>query len=436
MDFHQRLRRGVIATAMLFTGLLAACGGNDDAKPASVRFLNAVTDVGALSMYTGDDRRATSVPADSVSGYSALNAGSYDFRFKRSGSDSSLYTSSGSLGDDTNNTVVAWGRESNIRMTIIEDDDDNVPAAGLAKLRVLNGAVDAGAIDVYVAQAGADLNVASPSSSSVGVGALSGFTEQNAGSLQVRITSVGNRDEVRLEIPDLVVQERQVVTLVLQSTAGGTLVHAIALVQGGNATARKNSQSRVRLVSSVANNGVVAARVGSTVLSSAAVSPSIGSYFLVPSGNRVLLAQVAGNTVFSETLSFVAGQDYTVLVHGSATAAFAERFSDDNRSAPSSRAKLRLVHGAQGHDSLTMTVDSAAVASDLAYGSASSFVGVASNNGNALIEVTSPLLSTPLYTTSRSNSSTTGVSLEGTGVYTVFLLGGGSSPRGFLRRDR
>jgi hypothetical protein len=252
----------------------------------------------------------------------------------------------------------------------------------------------------------------------------------------VRITSAGNRDESRLDIATLQTESKQVITLVLQPTPGGVLVHALALVQQGPVSPQKNQQSRVRLISSVANNGVVASRVGGNVLASAATSPNIGSYLLVPSGTRSLSVQVGGATVFSESLGFVAGQDYTVLVYGDVASAFVNRVTDDNRAAVGNRAKIRLLHGVQGYDALTLTVDSSSVANDLAYGTVSSFVSVASNVGNALLEVTSPLSSVALYTTSRSNSSTTGVNLDSTGVYTLFMLSGSTAPRGFLRRDR
>jgi hypothetical protein len=420
--------------SFLLVTTLAACGGKDG-KDAQVRFLNATVDVGSLSMYTGDDRRATDIPADSLSNYTTLKAGSYDFKFKRSGSDSSVLTNSNTLTEDTPHTVVAWGREGFTRMAIMEDDQDE-PAAGVAKVRILNAATDAGAVDVYIGDASTDFASVSASASSVGVGSFSGFTERTAGSLRVRITTAGNRDEWRLDIPALETLSKQVITLVLQPTAGGVLVHALALVQQGGVGQQKNQQSRVRLVSSVANNGVVAARVGTTVLSAAATSPNIGSYVLVPAGTRTLLAQVAGNTVSSESMGFTAGQDYTVLVYGDAVNSFVNRVTDDNRAAASSRAKIRLVHGVTGHDTLTLTADSVSVSNDLFFGSVSNFTSVASNVGNAVLEVTSPLSSTALYTTTRASSSTTGVSLDSTGVYTLFMLSGSAAPRGFLRRDR
>lgn len=431
LGFLLRLVLGLIASLTL----LAACGGNNDKKSATVRFLNATVEVGSLSLYTDDDRRAADVAADAVSSYATLNAGSYEFKFKRSGSDSALITSTSTLSDDTPHTVVAWGREGAVRLSITEDDEDR-PSAGLVKLRVFNAATDAGSVDVYIGDSSTDFNSVSATAASVAVGAYSGFSERSAGSLRVRITSAGNRDELRLDIPSLQTQSQQVITLVLQPTAGGVLVHAVALVQEGAVTLQKNQQARVRLVASVAGNGVVASRVGSTVLSNAATSPNIGSYVLVSSGNSTVSAQIGGSAVYAESMSFVAGQDYTVLVHGDAALGFVNRVTDDNRAAASGRAKIRLLHGVQGYDTLTLTVDSASVANDLAYGSVSSFVSVGSNVGNALLEVSSPLSSTALYTTSRASSSTTGISLESAGVYTLFMLSGSTTPRGFLRRDR
>ena len=423
---------GVLIVCVL--ALLGACGG-DESKDATVRFLNATTDVGSLSLYTDDDRRAGNVAVDAVSPYTTLKARSYEFKFKRSGSDSSLITSTNSLSEDTPHTVVAWGREGAIRMSITEDDED-LPAAGLVKLRVFNAATDAGSVDIYLGDSATDFGSVSATATSVAVGAYSAFSERSAGAIRIRVTSAGNRDEIRLDVPALQTQGQQVITLILQPTAGGVLMHAVALLQQGTVTLQKNQQSRVRLVASVAGNGVVGSRVGSTLLSNAATSPNIGSYVLVPSGNHTLSAQIAGATVFSEAMSFLAGQDYTVLVHGDPALGFVNRITDDNRAAASGRSKIRLVHGVQGYDTLTLTVDSASVANDLAYGSVSSFVSVGSNVGNALLEVNSPLSSAALYSTNRPNSSTTGVSLESTGVYTLFMLSGSATPRGFLRRDR
>ena len=431
-----RTWRGLAAwTRVAVFSTLAACGGGNDDGEAELRFLNATVDIGSLSMYTGDDRRAADTPPDSLSSYSSLKAGNQDIKFKRSGSDSALLSNVNNLSKDTKYTVVAWGREGSARLAIMQDDEAE-PSSGLVKVRVFNAATDAGTVDVYIGDASTDFSSVSASVSSVAVGSYSGFTERSAGALRIRVTTAGNRDEWRLDIPEMASQSKQVITLILQPSPGGVLVHALSLVQQGSVSPQKNQQARARVVSSVTGNGVVAAKVGTTSLAAASTSPSIGSYVLVPAGTRTLLAQVGGNTVLSESMGFTAGQDYTVLVYGTPAVALVNRVTDDNRAAGSSRAKVRLVHGVDGHDTLTLTVDAVSVANDLAYGTVSSFGSVSSNTGNAVLEVTSPLATSALYTTTRSSSSTTGVSLESTGVYTLFMLSGSAAPRGFLRRDR
>ena len=70
----------------------------------------------------------------------------------------------------------------------------------------------------------------------------------------------------------------------------------------------------------------------------------------------------------------------------------------------------------------------AGVASDVAYGNASSYTQVTTATA-ARIEVTSPLSTTPLFLAKD-------VALPSRGVFTVFMLGGASTPTGVLRRER
>jgi hypothetical protein len=101
--------------------------------------------------------------------------------------------------------------------------------------------------------------------------------------------------------------------------------------------------------------------------------------------------------------------------------ALVQRGALSSQMSQQARARNRPVQDLEGHDTPTPTVDSASVANDV---------------GKALLEVTSPLSPTALYTTTRSSSSTTGINLESTGVCKLFLLDGSAMPRGLLRRDR
>jgi hypothetical protein len=68
------------------------------------------------------------------------------------------------------------------------------------------------------------------------------------------------------------------------------------------------------------------------------------------------------------------------------------------------------------------------VASDVAYGSASAYTQVDAST-NSRIEVTSPgSTNSPLLLTDTT--------VSGNAVYTVFMLGGGNTAQGVMRRER
>jgi hypothetical protein len=419
---------------VLFSVLVAACGGGsgDDAK---IRFANFTTDSNGLNLYTGGDERISNINQEQISGYVNVDAKTYDLVVKK-GTGSTLTSASTSLAKKKHYTAVSWGRDGAMKFTSL-GEDEGAPGSGKVKLRFLNAATDAGNLDVYITNENDLLENNSPNHSAVAVGTLTAFGDFNRGTYRLRVTAAGDKNDVRLDVSGVSFADKQVATMVLQSGIGGTLVNGFILNQQSDLKPYKSNQVRVRLAAGVGGNGNVSAKVGDTNLSSSSISPSVSSYVLAPAGNQTLLVQLGTATIFSATQNFVAGGDYTVLASGPAGSAQAKLLVDDNRLPTSAnKAKIRLIHGADSSQSLSLAVDTVSVVNDLAYGAASSFVNVSPNSGNALIEVTSPLSNEPVYTTSKSNSSTTGVTLDQQSVYSVFVLGGSASARGILRRER
>jgi len=68
------------------------------------------------------------------------------------------------------------------------------------------------------------------------------------------------------------------------------------------------------------------------------------------------------------------------------------------------------------------------VASNVLPAVASAYGAVAANTSMEL-DVTSALSSTPIY-------SRSGLSVAGSSIYTLFMVGDSSAPQGLLRRDR
>jgi hypothetical protein len=204
----------------------------------------------------------------------------------------------------------------------------------------------------------------------------------------------------------------------------------LVIPQQATPNAQRNLQSRIRLVAGAGDNAAVTGKVGDTSLNVNLRSPSVGSYRLVTAGSVPLTLTVNGNSTLGGTSTLGSGRDYTVMVTGTSASPEYRLLEDDNRlPTSSSKARMRLVHGAfDVQSSLSLALEYGSVASDVAYGTASS-PALVEPSSSARVEVTSPLYVQPLYLNTEAVVSASG-------VYTLFVLGGASSPAGVLRRDR
>lgn len=428
--------RGGWAAALSITMMLAACGGgsNDDSKQATLRLVNATSDVASMNLLMASSSKLSAVAVDTVSSSFSFDAGTYDTDLTSGSATVELLSGSRSYTENTQYTAVAWGSASALKMALLSDTSDasDAPASGAAVVRMFHAAPDAGALDIYLTTASADLESVSPTVTALAGGSLTSYASIAPGSYRLRITGTGDKSDVRLDQADVVIGNQARTSLVLQPGSGGVLVHALQVTYNGSLTALKNTQARVRLVAGVEGNGAVTASVGGTALNVGLRSPSVGAYVRVPAGAAQTLGlAVAGVAQADTPQAIAAGADYTVLVSGLAAAPLVTVLSDDNRLPTSTtRTKLRLVHAAYGQDALTLAVDYNALATGVSYASASGFASVTANSA-ATVEVSSPLVAMPLYSTASST-----VNLQAQGVYSVFVLGGGSAPTGVLRKDR
>lgn len=435
-----RLSRALAAALALIA--VSACGGNDDDKDSgSLRVVNATADVASIDVTvegldddnddSGEVRLSSDVLRDGQGEYTSVEEGNWRIRLKRAGASSSLALNSAAVSGGERYTIFAYGREGDYRLiTAFDDEDEDAPSSGKAKVRVLNAAPDAGSVDVYVTETNALLEDTIPAHSSVAGGTLGFYTTIDRGTFRLRVTAAGDKDDVRLDVEGLELPNRELVTIVLQPGPGGLLVNALVSQFQGSLSALKNLYARVRLVASAAANAAVTATVGTTSLNVNLRSPSVGSYALVPAGSLTASIRVNGSVSLNETVSLEAGGDYTLAVFGDALAPSWRLITDDNRP-PSSgeRAKMRLLHLADGVGSaLTLVKDYVGVANDVPYSNASSYTLVTSATA-ARIEVTSPLSVTPLFLAED-------VSLPSRSVFTAFMLSGAASPTGILRRER
>ena len=264
----------------------------------------------------------------------------------------------------------------------------------------------------------------------VAAGGLSGFRNTSSGTYRLRVTGVGDPNDVRLDIPAITLKDKSYATLVLTAGGSGVLVNGTLIEQQGAVTTLKNTKARMRVVASVNNGGNVNVSVGGRTLAGGLRSPSVGPYTLVDAGAAVdLTVRVNGDVVTAGNRNFAAGNDYTLLTFGADTAAQVQVIADDNRLPTSAtRVKVRLMHAATGTDPLTLSIDYLALASDVASGNVSTYATINSNT-SVRIDVNSASGVNALF-------SATDVNLQGQSVYTVFMLGGNTSPTGVIRKER
>ncbi|WP_374675258.1 DUF4397 domain-containing protein [Ideonella sp.] len=392
MRMNKRHLIGLMAALPL--AWLAGCGGGDDSNDANVRLVNASAGYASLDLYVKDDLEISAVDFGTGSDYTGVSSGdSVENVLTSAGSTTELLNQSRTLSSGKKYTIIAYGWEGALKSVIFTDDEDKADS-NKTKVSVFNGAVGAGSVDVYLTGEDESLESVEPIQSGVAEGASgNGYATVTSGTYRLRVTAAGDTDDLRLDVSGVVVESTDVVNLVLSPGAGGVLVNAIGVVQGGDVTPYLNTKARIRVVPAVAGGARVTVTAGPTTVASNAVSPSIGQYQLVTAGTMTLATNVAGTDLPDQAITLAAGADMTVLVTGTSVAeATVNAITDDNRlPTTTSRFKVRLVHAAPSlaERPVTMAINSSQVVSNLEFGAASDFETEVAVN-DARLELSEP----------------------------------------------
>ena len=432
--FNSRFR-ALAAVVAFATAALAACGGgsNDD-DGASIRLVNGTLTHASLNLLANSETIVTGTALDTASGYVGVPDGSPSLQVNDATTGAVLAVTAPTITGGQQVALLAYESGGAVRTAVIAEDNEP-PASGTAILRTFNAATDAGSIDVYITDPAVDITtLASPTFSftaSTSVQA-SNFVSFGPGTYRVRVTGAGNTADLRLDIPSVVLTNQQVGTVILTPTAGGTLANGSVLIEDAGYIASRNTSARVRLFAAVSNAATVSASAGGTPIATNVVSPVVGTYVNVPSGSAISIS-VNGAAVAAPAAMPAAGSDSTLMVYGNSASPTATLITDDNHlPAAITNYKLRLINGLTGAaQPLSMDVNFIPVATSIQPGSASAYTVLQATPLTATqISVISPSSPTPIFTTTPT--------LQGSAVYTLFMLGdAGASPAGAqLRRDR
>jgi hypothetical protein len=337
-----------------------------------------------------------------------------------------LTVSNRAFADDTHHTFVAFGSAGHF-FALQVDDDVAPPDSGRVKVQVLNTA-EAGSLDVYLTESSVSLDDATPVVSGVGSGVSSAVSTIDSGDYRLRVTGASASDDVRLDVPNITLDSRQVLALILTATQGGVLVEAVTLPQQGSVTKFANTKARIRGAVGT-TSGPVVMRVGGVGVLNGAVG-AVGNYTQVEAGSVPIALAVNGAAVAVPNQTLVAGGEYTLLAWTSAGSTQTTLIGDDNRlPTASGKAKIRVINGLSTLDvPVTMAVNFAPIAEGIALGQASGFTEI-DDGTDYQLDVTNT-------DTAENLVSKTAVTLQSSAVYTLFMSVNGATVSGTLRKDR
>ncbi len=397
------------AVALLLAGIFldgcSSSGGN-----AQIRVLNTSIDYTSLDLYlnngTTNTREITAAAYGTLGNYLSVGAASYTVEFTSNNVQSSLKSVNENLAKNTHRTYVAYGNSGKFgTLEILEDQDQ--PSASYTKVQLLDAALDAGSVDVYLTDPSVAITNSSPTFSAVAGGtiATAGFVTVNSGTYRIRVTAAGSQTDIRLDsVTGITFSSQEILSIVVTGTGGA------GIPSGSNLTAN----------------------LGGTNLLGSAAANTVSQYTLVTAGTQTLNLTLNGTALPASSQTLTAGEDYTVLVLNgpSVSGTTTTLVTDDNRlPSTSTYGKIKLVNAmAALGDPLTLNVNYTPVASAITLGNASPSTEVTAGT-NTEIDTVDATTSTTLFT----NTTAT---LNGSGVYDLFMFGTAASPVGALRVNR
>ena len=412
---------------------LSGCDSGGGSGHTNVRLVNVSPGYTSLDLYANgadddtDTQRVAAVSYETVSGYTELGSGTYNVKFKRSGVTSTLLTMSGKqLADDTHHTFVAFGTTGHFS-SIQLSDDVTPPDSGRAKVQVLNVA-EAGSLDVYLTESSVSLDDATPVVAGVAAGTTSTVATIDSGDYRLRVTGASDSDDLRLDVTNIALASREVVSLILTATQGGVLVELLTLPQQGSLTKFANTKARIRGAVGT-TSGPVVMRIGGVGVLNGAVG-IVGNYAQVEAGSVPVVLSVNGVGVAVPNQTLVAGGEYTLLAWTDANGTQTTLIADDNRlPTAGGKAKIRVLNGLSSLNvPVTLAVDFSPIAEGIALGQASAFTEI-DDGSDYQLDVTNTDTAANLLTK-------TSVTLTTAGVYTLFMSASGTTVSGTLRKDR
>jgi hypothetical protein len=218
--------------AVAVLALTAACGDSDGPENvARVRFLHSAQGRAAIDFRAdGTTRGAALAFGGAFSAATVLPSGARTFTARLTGGATDLASTGKTLATSASYSVVLAKRPTTDTL-VVYTDTTATPAASKAWVRLFHVASAAGAVDVYITAADADLAAATPQESNVAFLSPTKYHEVDAGARRIRLTTTGTKT-VLFDLNTINLTSRAVRSIaVLENAAGGTPLQAVTLAE-------------------------------------------------------------------------------------------------------------------------------------------------------------------------------------------------------------
>ena len=399
-------------------------GVSNGSTHGALRAINVIPNAGAPLNFTFDNKSLiTGLGFESMTEYQTIDSGSRRIQVMVAGSSTDAIDTTLDFLADNDYTYIAFGPVSAAGALIVDDSVIVDPGAGKFALRVINGASNNAVVDVYVTPPGVDLNTVAPSVAGVTYGAVSGFANIDAGSMELRVTPTASKQVIYDSTAQTFVERAQI-EAVVYSRGSSSLVN-VALLKiddRGTGSIANSNLARFKAVNGSSVGSPLNVFVDGDLALSNIPYAAASTYATVAAGTRSLTVEATatpGATLLSLAPTFAPATDSTITLTGPAGALTATVFNDANSPPKPGRARVRVVNS---------SADVAAL--DVFINFSRQISGLAMNTASAGVELDADPTSGTTYEFdfNVSGSSQTilqlpAVTLQGGRLYSIYLVG-------------
>jgi hypothetical protein len=219
-----------LAAVLICTGSILLAAGCGSGGGSRFRFIQGATGSAgsAVDVDVDNNKVLTAISFGTAGTYQRISSGSRQFEIFLTGTTTNPFFNGSVPISKGDNTVISNGSFSQMAMNVFSDDNV-VPASGNIKLKFIDAAPSAGAIDIYVITPNTGIGGLSPQLANLQFGKNNEISSLAAGNYEVIMTQSGTQNTIPGLDNIYTWTAGQVRTIVILDTNGGGGFSQLAL---------------------------------------------------------------------------------------------------------------------------------------------------------------------------------------------------------------